>query len=103
MAVKYTSGTVNLRDKDAQTDLGEIRYQMMETGRTKYTTGKWWGDFSTKKEVRRLGNYLLEFEDGRKGEAIISINYDAPSKTARYQYTFFGRGALGRSMSTWRR
>jgi hypothetical protein len=95
MAVRYSSGSGVIIDKDMEKPIADIRYQMMETSKTKYTTGKWWGDFSTKKEIKRSGNYILEFEDGRKGECLVSIRSEATGGASRYHYSFFGRGPLG--------
>lgn len=96
MAVRYSNGIGVIIDKELEKPIADIRYQMMETSKTKYTTGKWWGEFSTRKEIKRAGNYILEFEDGRKGECIINANSEAARSTSRYHYSFFGRGPLGR-------
>jgi hypothetical protein len=96
MAVRYSNGSGVIIDKEMNKPITDIRYQMMETDKTKYTNGKWWGEFSTKKEIKRPGNYILEFEDSRKGECIVSVNSEAARSTSRFHYSFFGRGALGR-------
>ncbi|MBG7617687.1 MAG: hypothetical protein IZT57_04890, partial [Chloroflexi bacterium] len=46
MAIIFKNGTGNLYDKGSETPLGVISYQLMETKATKYTSGKWWGEFS---------------------------------------------------------
>jgi hypothetical protein len=96
MAIRYSNGSGAIIDKELEKPISDMRYQMMETSKTKYTTGKWWGEFSTKKEIKRQGNYILEFEDGRKGECVVSSTSEAAGSTSRYHYSFFGRGPLGR-------
>ncbi len=100
MAVHYSGGVGVLYNKGSDENLGTVAYQLIETDPTKYTKKKWWGDFSAKRAVKQLGNYVIEFEDGRKGECIISNNTQMVKKvTSRYYYTFFGRGPLGRRVS----
>jgi hypothetical protein len=96
MAVRYSNGSGAIMDKDLEKPIANIRYQLMETSKTKYTTGKWWGEFSIKKEIKRSGNYILEFEGGRKGECLVSSKSEASGSASRYHYSFFGRGPLGR-------
>ncbi len=100
MTVHYSGGVGVLYNKGADENLATVAYQLIETDPTKYTRKKWWGDFSTKKEIKQLGNYVIEFEDGRKGECIVSNNTQTGKRTAsRYHYTFFGRSSLGRRIS----
>lgn len=100
MAVHYSGGVGVLYNKGTDENLAKVAYQLIETDPTKYTKKKWWGDFSIKKELKQLGNYVIEFEDSRKGECIISNNTLTGKRIAsRYYYTFFGRGPLGRRIS----
>lgn len=100
MAVHYSGGIGVLYNKGTDENIATVAYQLVETDPTKYTKKKWWGDFSTKQEIKRPGSYVIEFEDGRKGECIISNNTPTGKRSvSRYYYTFFGRGPLGRRVS----
>jgi len=96
MAIRYSSGTGNLIDKELNKPLSIIQYNMMETSPTKYTSGKWWGEISIKKELKKTGNYIMELEDGRKGECVISSDSQEKRTASNYFYSFFGRGKLGK-------
>lgn len=96
MAIIFKNGTGNLYDKGSETPLGVISYQLMETKATKYTSGKWWGEFSIKKVLVRTCRYVVEFDDGRKGECIVNTGIKEKNTASRSYYGFFGRGKLGK-------
>jgi hypothetical protein len=55
------------------------------------------GEFSGGDELKHIGNYLIEFEDARKGECIVTSNTESSSKKSKtWYYHFNGRGGLGR-------
>ena len=97
MAISYNNGMGNLYEKDSEKSLGVITYQLVETKPTKYTPGKWWGEFSTKNAIERTGRYILEFEDGRKGICIINTENKEKHSASRFYYAFFGRSKLGKA------
>ncbi len=97
MAIRFSSGTGNLIDKDLNKPLSIIQYNLLETSPTKYTSGKWWGEISIKKELKKTGNFIMEMEDGRKGECVISGDNQNKGTASNYFYSFFGRGKLGKA------
>ena len=99
MAVHYSSGFGKLHDKETEDIIPDIRYQLTETEPTQYTNKKWWGEFSVKQKLRRLGIYLIEFDDGRKSECVIITNTEREGESASHSYyRFYGRGRLGRRL-----
>jgi hypothetical protein len=97
MAVHYSNGSGYLYDADVEKPVTDIHYYLRETDPTKYTRRRWWGGFSAKRKIERLGNYQIEFEDGRKAYCVI-FNSDTPvegNPSRRYHYLFYGRGRLG--------
>ena len=101
MAVHYSSGFGKLYDKDTKSIVADVKYQLTETDDTKYTSKKWWGEFSTGQKLRKGDNYIIIFEDARRGGCWISFNTDRmPGKSSSVQYyRFFGRGKLGKHLS----
>ena len=101
MGLHYRSGTGLLRDLDAEKNIADVKYQLIETDPTKYTNKKWWGEFSTSQRIKRLGKYMLEFEDGRSGSCLISTNPEKGEvRLARtHYYRFYGRGKLSRHVA----
>ena len=101
MGIHFNNGQGRLYDKDSQEPLARIDYQLIETDATKYTRKKWWGEFSTGEEIKRLGNYTIEFDDSRRGECVVMANTpDRPREQKERQntqrhYHFNGRGVLG--------
>lgn len=96
MALHYGNGTGLLYDKDIDRPVGKISYQLIWTDPTKYTKKKWWGDFTTGRGLKHLGSYIIELEDGRKGDCIVSSNSQSGSKRANVHfYHYNGRGTLG--------
>jgi hypothetical protein len=105
MAIHYSSGFGKLYKKDTGGTTFDISYQLIETDQTRYTNKKWWGEFSTKQEINPVGVYIMEFDDGRKGECIVTINSEKlerrreGERLARHYYCrFYGRGKLGRRL-----
>jgi len=98
MALHYSSGTGKIYDKDTTRPIANINYQLIETERTKYSAKKWWGEFSATKPVKRMGDYIIELGESRRGLCYISANDErASSKTATHHYyRFYGRGKLGK-------
>jgi hypothetical protein len=97
MGLHYNGGSGFLHDKELEKPIADIQYQLIETDATKYAAKKWWGGFSTKREVKKLGNYMIEFDDGRQGDCVIFSGDELPKGTRpsrRYQYRFYGRGRL---------
>jgi hypothetical protein len=95
MTVRYQGGTARLFAKDIDKAVADVRYQMMMTLGTRFTRTKWWGDFSANKELKTLGDYVMEFEDGSRGDVAVYSTGTPQGKGARYQYSFNGRGKLG--------
>ena len=97
MAIHYSNGFGTLYDKEEGETVAEIKYLLIETDQTTYSPKKWWGEFSTNREIKQLGNYLIKFENDRKSECVISINTERKKGTAsNYHYRFHGRGKLGK-------
>ena len=102
MAVHYSNGIGKLYDKEIERPIAEVRYQLIETDPTKYTPKKWWGEFSTNRDIKHRGDsvYILELEDSRKGECFVNINTQERKRSAsHHHYRFNGRGKLGRHLS----
>ena len=74
MAIHFSDGFGRLVDKETKEGLFEVKYKLVETEDTKYTNKKWWGEFYTSKEIKDFGAYIIEFDDGRKSECLISLN-----------------------------
>jgi hypothetical protein len=98
MSIRFNNGSGQVFPKETpETPLARITYKLTETDATKYTKKRWWGDFSCGEEIKRLGNFFIEFEDGRRGEcAVIANTEDATDKAQIWYYHFNGRGALSR-------
>ncbi|MEN8614326.1 hypothetical protein ABFB09_03440 [Dehalogenimonas sp. THU2] len=94
MTVRYSGGTARLYAKDIEKPVADVRYQMMFTQGTKFTRMKWWGDFYASKELKNTGEFIMEFEDGSRGEVFVHTGGAPQSKSGRYQYSFNGRGRL---------
>ena len=94
MTVRYLGGTARIYSKDIDKPVAEIRYQMMITQATRFTRMKWWGDFSANKEIKPLGEFIMEFEDGTRGEIFVYASGASGAKASRFQYTFNGRSKL---------
>ena len=101
MGIHYGNGLGLLYDKEIEKPIAKVSYQLIETDPTKYTKKKWWGEFSTSKELRRTGNYTIELEDGRKGDCVVFTNSELKQGHAsHYFYHFNGRSTLGRLLSS---
>ena len=99
MGIYYSNGFGKLYDKEAGEAIADVKYQLIETDPTKYTAKKWWGQFSTNIEIKRLGNYAIEFDDGRKSDCVIFTNTEMEEGLAsNYYYRFYGRGRLGKHL-----
>jgi len=94
MTVRYQGGTARLYAKDIEKAVADVRYQMMTTQATKFTRMKWWGDFSANKELKSLGEFIMEFEDGTRGDVSVYHSGAPQGKAGRYQYSFNGRSKL---------
>ena len=93
MALHYSNGIGYLFDKLSAKAVAEIKYRLIETDPTRYTHKKWWGEFSTSDKVQQSGGYLIELEDGRKGDCIISVNTEHKDRKQHY-FSFYGRGSI---------
>ena len=98
MGVHYSNGSGYLHDRGLDKSVvDDIQYYLRETDPSKYAAKKWWGGLSTKQEIARLGNYQIEFQDGRRGTCSV-VNNNTPLEkdvSRRYHYLFYGRGRLG--------
>lgn len=98
MGVHYSNGSGYLHDRGLDKSVSvDIQYYLRETDPTKYTARKWWGGISAKQEIARLGNFQIEFQDGRRGTCAVVNNNTTVEKDVshRYHYLFYGRGKLG--------
>ncbi len=98
MSIRITTGSGTLFDKETPDfPVARINFNLMETEATKYTKKKWWGEFSLSEELKHMGNFLISFEDARKGECVVIANTASSSKKNKtWYYHFNGRGGLGR-------
>lgn len=97
MSIHYSNGFGTLYGKEDGETTAEVKYMLIETDPTRYTAKKWWGEFSTNREMKRPGNYMFKFEDGRRSECVISTNTERKRETtSNYYYRFYGRGRLGK-------
>ncbi len=98
MSIRITTGAAALYDKETPDfPVARINYNLMETEATKYNKKKWWGDFSLGEELKHLGNYLIGFDDARKGGCVVIANTESSSRKNKiWFYHFNGRGSLGR-------
>ena len=96
MALHYSSGVGYLFEKNMGKNIAEIKYRLVETDPTKYTSKKWWGELSTTSKIGQTGDYRIELEDGRKGDCIITVNTEQKDRRQLF-YNFFGRGKLSGS------
>lgn len=94
MSIQYSGGIARLYAKDIEKPVADIRYQMMSTQGTKFTRMRWWGDFFSSKELKTLGEFVMEFDDGQRGNVIVFATGVPQTKSGRFQYSFNGRGQL---------
>jgi hypothetical protein len=70
-------------------------YEERETG----MNGHWWGEIylDSALRLREDKNYIMEFEDGRKGRCVVKrlSNRVINGTPSRYMYRFTGLGILG--------
>ena len=99
MTVRFANGIGYLFQKETPDfPVERISYQLTEMDATAYTKKRWWGDFSTHEELKHSGNYLIEFEDKRRGECVVIADAEASSKKAKiFYYHFNNRGPLTRN------
>jgi len=96
LSLHFSGGTALLYDKDGDTLAGKGSYQLIESDGSIYTRKRWWGQFVSDKEVKAGASvFIMEFEDGRKGECILLASDEVGSDAARHFYHFNGRGKLG--------
>ncbi len=100
MGLHYSSGIGKLYDKEAEKVVTEFKYQLIETDQTKYTPKKWWGEFTTNQKIKKLSDFIIEFDGGRAGGCYVSVNTDKGEVrgTSLHHYRFYGRGKLGRRL-----
>jgi hypothetical protein len=98
LSLQITVGVGTLYDKETPDfPVALVKFSLLETEATKYSKKKWWGDFSMGEELCHLGNYLITFEDARKGECVVIANTEFSSKKNKtWLYHFNGRSGLGR-------
>jgi len=96
MAIRYSSGQGKLFLKDTEKPLAVISYQLQETNPTQYTSMKWWGDFISVTELRLVGEFVIELDDGRRGSCDVLRTTPPNRRLVKYQYSFNGHGPLGR-------
>ncbi|MBN1369770.1 MAG: hypothetical protein JW954_05995 [Dehalococcoidaceae bacterium] len=98
MSLHFSNGTGLLYDKDSDQLISQGSYQLIESDGSIYTRKRWWGQYISDKEIKASGSiFLLQIEDGRKGECILFAGDEANSKSTRFFYHFNGRGKLGNS------
>jgi len=96
LSLHFSSGTGFLYDKDGDQLLGKGSYQLVESDGSIYTRKRWWGQFVSDREIASSAAlFVLETEDGKRGECILLAGEEANSKSTRYFYHFNGRGKLG--------
>jgi hypothetical protein len=98
MGIRFATGQGYIYAKETPDLLaGRVSYQLTEIDGSKYTKPRWWGDFSTREELAHLGNFFIQFEDGRRGECVVIGDTEASSdKTRVWYYHFNGRGKFSR-------
>ncbi|MCK5577323.1 MAG: hypothetical protein KAI14_03310 [Dehalococcoidales bacterium] len=97
MGIHYGNGFGLVYDKELDKPIAKVNYSLIETDATKYTRKRWWGEFSTAKVIKRTGKYVIEMEDGRKGDCVVYTNSEAQQgQGSQYFYHFNGRSALRR-------
>ena len=88
-----TSGTGTLYDNEMPDfPVAKISFNLLETEENKYVKKKWWGDFSAVSELKHAGNYIIGFEDSRKGECVVIPNTEASSKRTRSGFIILTAG-----------
>jgi hypothetical protein len=99
VGIHYSNGFGKLYDRETGETILNIDYQLIETDQTIYTNKKWWGEFSTKKEIDPGRMYIIEFADSRKGECILITDSERRREGQKLAshcfYRFYGRGRLG--------
>lgn len=96
MSLHFSSGTGLLYDKDGDMLVSKGSYHLVESDGSIYTRKRWWGQFVSDREIAStVPLFILEIEDGRRGECILLAGDEGDSKAARYFYHFNGRGKLG--------
>ena len=95
MSVHYSGGNGKLYDKDTSKPIAKIKYQLVETDRTQYSAKKWWGEFSAGKQLKAMGDCVIELEGNRRGLCYVNVNSDKGSRlSSQHYYRFYGRGKL---------
>ncbi|MCK5576687.1 MAG: hypothetical protein KAI14_00065 [Dehalococcoidales bacterium] len=97
MGIRYSNGFGLIYDKELEKLIAKVNCSLVETDATKYARKRWWGEFSTIKAIERTGKYVIEMEDGRRGECIAFAGSNAQQGPgSQYYYHFNGRSALRR-------
>jgi hypothetical protein len=105
MAIHYDNGIGQLYIKEGKRPIAQIKYKLIETDPTKYTKKKWWGEFSTSREIKEIRDtitFRIEFENGRDGDCVVWADTESKkgrSSQQQYSYHFNGRGKLGHDFS----
>jgi hypothetical protein len=105
MAIHYDNGIGQLHIKENKRPIAQIKYKLVETDATKYTKKKWWGEFSTNREIKEIKDtitFRIELENGREGDCVVWADTESKkerSSPQQYNYHFNGRGKLGHEFS----
>ncbi len=97
MSVHMSSGFGHLYETQAPDHaLATISYQLTETDATQYTKKRWWGEFTLGEPLRHTGNYIIDFQDMRRGDCLVTAGADTGGKGKLCFYRFNGRGQLSK-------
>lgn len=91
------NGTGILYDVGEKETLATIAYRIYRNPATEQRGEEWWGGFALGAPLTELKEYLLELEDGRKGNC--TVNLRSVSRLSEslvfYHYDLMGIGVLG--------
>jgi hypothetical protein len=97
MAKTYVcNGTGTLYDVDEKETLATIAYRIYRNPATEQKREEWWGGFSLSAPLAELEEYLLELEDGRRGNCAVSLRSVSRLSESLifYHYDIRGTAAL---------
>ena len=93
MSTQVINGRGKLYNVDGERLIAIVSYQIWERPQTEYTLGEWWGGFILEDVYLFIqGEYMIELQDKRKGNIIIT-NIILRAGAFNY-YQFRGTGQL---------